>query len=58
MDPQTTLKDIQSYLEIGEVDEAVNLIEDLRGWVRKGGFMPESTDILLNIVFQLQNRLI
>ena len=41
MDPETCLKRIINALHNGEEEHARDLLEDLRSWIKKGGFSPK-----------------
>jgi hypothetical protein len=40
MDPDACLRRIVEACQEGDRDEALSAIEDLRLWIRRGGFLP------------------
>ena len=41
MDPDATLRRMVRAMAEGDRDEALDAMDDLRGWLMAGGFLPE-----------------
>jgi hypothetical protein len=54
MDPNATVRDLRSALEAGDLDAAKEAAENLRAWIRKGGFLPDgmTRDSVLALISQ------
>lgn len=47
MDPKACMDRIRRAMDRGDLEEVRDACEDLRGWISKGGFVPEGAEDLL-----------